>query len=136
MNGKSGTLNILVVEDEPILRADVAGCLTDAGCVVLEAASGEDALSMLARNPQIDALFTDIRLGDSVNGWDVAEAFRASHGARPVIYTSGNATSPARPVEGSLFFAKPYAPTEIFNACRLLAQADVPPAASPSRLRS
>jgi CheY-like chemotaxis protein len=134
MHDEPARLVILVVEDEAILRADVAGCLTDAGCVVLEAASGEDALHILARNPQIDELFTDIRLGGLVDGWDVAEAFRDSHGLRPVIYTSGNPTAPARPVKDSRFFGKPYDPAEIFDACHHLSSAGLP--ASPSRLNS
>jgi len=90
----------------------------DEGFAVLEAGSGEAALSHLDAPEQIDALFTDIRLGGQINGWDVAEAFRVRFPRIVVLYTSGNSISPSRHVERSRFFTKPYEPEAIADACR------------------
>ena len=59
---------ILVVEDHPNVRGFIVGHLRDAGYVVLEAASGEEAIAMLraAQFPPISVVFTDIQLGGSV----------------------------------------------------------------------
>jgi DNA-binding NtrC family response regulator len=54
--------------------------------------------------PPISVVFTDIQLGGSVTGWDVAEAFRKAHPEIPVIYTSGLLQSHARQVPEAYSF--------------------------------
>ena len=119
-DGDSGGMTILVVEDEFIVREDIARYLRDAGWVVVEAESGHRALAMCGSDTPIDILFADIQLNDSVNGWEVAEAFRAARGEIPVIYTSGNQIEPTRGVPGSLHFNKPYQLADILSACQRL----------------
>jgi len=119
-DGDSGGMTILVVEDEFIVREDIARYLRDAGWVVVEAESGHRAVAMCRSDTPVDVLFTDIQLNDSVNGWEVAEAFRAARGEIPVIYTSGNPTEPTRGVPGSLHFNKPYQLADILRACQRL----------------
>jgi CheY-like chemotaxis protein len=106
---------ILVVEDHLGVRDFIADHLRDAGYIVLEAASGEEAIAMLraAHFPPISVVFTDIQLGGSVTGWDVAEAFRKARPDIPVIYTSGLLQSHTRQVPGSTFLPKPYLPSDI-----------------------
>ena len=111
---------ILIVEDEFFLREMVAAYLRDCGWNVLEAASGEDALLHLDETPDIDVVFTDLRLGGALNGWDVGEAVRQKQPELPVIYTTGRAVEPQRRVDGSLLFDKPYAPEQIRSACENL----------------
>ena len=53
-------------------------------------------------------MFTDIRLGGQLNGWDVAEIFRDRFPTIRVLYASGHSIEPRRNVEGSEFFSKPY----------------------------
>jgi CheY-like chemotaxis protein len=114
-------LGATLVEDECLVRDTLVEYLQGAGCRVLQAASGEDALSMLEREQAIDVLLTDIRLNGCVNGWEVGEAFRHKHAGKPVIYASGHSIEPPRQVPGSLFFNKPYSPAEIFDdACQQL----------------
>jgi hypothetical protein len=62
-------------------------------------------------------LFTDIRLGGALNGWDVAEIFRDRFPNIRVVYASGYSIQPRRDVEGSEFSAKPYLVDEILHAC-------------------
>jgi CheY-like chemotaxis protein len=116
----SPRLVVLVVEDEWLVRDAIVEYLEDAGCRVLEAASGEDALSVLEREQAIDVLLTDIRLNGGINGWEVGEAFRKKHADNPVIYASGHSIKPPREVPGSMFFNKPYSPAEIFDASQQL----------------
>ena len=114
----SAAMTILVVEDEFFVREDIASYLRDAGWVVIEAESGHQAVAMCRPDMPVDVLFTDIQLNDTINGWEVAEAFRAERGNILVIYTSGNPIEPARCVAGSLYFNKPYRPADILTACQ------------------
>jgi CheY-like chemotaxis protein len=98
---------ILIVEDESLLRMELAMALEDIGWTVLEADSGESALSLLAQRPALAALITDIRLGGEVSGWDVAEIARTHNSVLPVIYVSANKPDASRQVGQSSFFAKP-----------------------------
>jgi CheY-like chemotaxis protein len=115
-------LTILVVEDEIFVRLSIVDFLENADCDVVAAASGEAAMAVLQRREGIDVVFTDIRLGGYLNGWDVGEASRAAHPNIPVIYTSGAVVIPERPVAGSLFLKKPYDPAVVLAACQTLRQ--------------
>jgi CheY-like chemotaxis protein len=117
---QNGTPTILVVEDEWLLREMIVEHLHAAGWNVIEAENGEDALACLENGAEIDVVFTDIRLNGTLNGWDVGEASRRIATDLPVIYASGNAVEPARRVDGSLFFPKPYEPEHIRLACERL----------------
>jgi CheY-like chemotaxis protein len=114
----------LVVEDESLLRLELAEELSAAGWSVEEAATGEEALRMLARflaaGRRIDFLVTDIRLGGLVDGWQVAEAFRSAWPHLPVIYVSANPVAERRKVEGSLFLSKPVDIEGLITAGRAL----------------
>jgi CheY-like chemotaxis protein len=125
MGAAAGTCVVLVVEDEALLRASIADELRDKGWQVLEAASGEDALTLLTNN-HVDVVFTDIQLAGVMSGWETAEALRATAPDVPILYTSGNGCDPARQVDGSLFIGKPYEPDFIIEACHdLLESAQV-----------
>lgn len=110
---------VLVVEDEAFVRAAIADEFRKYGWHVLEAASGEHAIALMADN-QIDVVFTDIQLAGVMSGWDTAEALRARIPAVPILYTSDNACDPARQVGGSLFIGKPYEPGFVIEACHNL----------------
>jgi len=108
---------VLVVEDEWLVRAEIASALHDAGWEVLEAGSAEAAIAQVGGGHRVGVIFTDIQLQGRQNGWDVAEAFRVAFPETAVIYTSGNAPDRSRSVEGSRFFDKPYSVSEVLEAC-------------------
>src|SRR4249920_273647 len=83
------TFCILVVDDEALLRLDLADALRDAGYGVLEASDADQALGYLRNRCPIDVVITDIELGVGPTGWDVAETFRAARSDIPIIYISG-----------------------------------------------
>ncbi len=114
------TVAVLVVEDDFLVRYDIAGCLRDAGYVVIETESGEEAIALCQSRTPIDVVFTDINLGGPANGWDVAECFRTVQPGVPVLYTSGQGVNAERCVCGSEFVAKPYQHAHILDACRRL----------------
>ena len=108
---------VLIVEDELLVRYEVAQQLRAVGYEVVESSTAEDAIARLQAGPRIDVVFTDIQLAGQLTGWDVAEQFRAANPDLLIIYASGNAADRSRRVPGSLFFNKPYRAAEIVAAC-------------------
>jgi two-component system, response regulator PdtaR len=109
---------VLVCEDDCLVRMQIVDYLIDHGCTVMEAGSGEDAVAFInGPDQQLDVLFTDIRLGGTLNGWDVAEIFRDRFPNLRVVYASGH-TDQRRDVAETEFFAKPYRLDDILEACK------------------
>jgi CheY-like chemotaxis protein len=111
---------VLVVEDEFFVRYGIATTLREAGYSVVECGSGEQAVALCRSVAPIDVLFTDINLGGSVSGWEVAERFRMDRPDGAVLYTSGNEIDPNRCCPDSVFVAKPYLHNDILSACERL----------------
>jgi nitrogen-specific signal transduction histidine kinase/CheY-like chemotaxis protein len=85
---------ILVVEDEPGVRMTVTELLHELGYRVLEAASGPDAMSVMANMPHIDLLVTDVGL-PGMNGRQLAEHARQQRPALKVLFMTGYAEKAA-----------------------------------------
>jgi CheY-like chemotaxis protein len=113
-------LVVLLVEDEFLVRCNIATCLQEAGYAVVETASGDEAIEYCKSGMSIDIVFTDINLIGSASGWDVAERFRMDRPDVPVLYTSGKMIDPKRCVSGSVFVPKPYQSIDILSACQRL----------------
>lgn len=119
---KSGDASsvILIVEDEWLLREQIADDLRQEGWEVLEASSGEKALTYMGAGQHIDLLMTDIRLAGPLNGWDVAQSYREVEWELPVIYTTANTRDVSRMVPGSFFLGKPIQISALLDTCRNL----------------
>jgi CheY-like chemotaxis protein len=79
---------ILVVDDDPIIRLDVGGTLSEAGYRTLEADSGEEALAKLAgRRP--DLILTDIYM-ERGDGLSLIRRVRARDPHIPIVAMSGH----------------------------------------------
>jgi CheY-like chemotaxis protein len=108
------------VEDEWLVRMELAAAFEDEGCVVRESASAEDALSRLHAAEPVDLLVTDIRLSGPLTGWDLAAEARQLDAAIAVIYVSANPPAPGRDVGGSIFIDKPALIGQVIGAARRL----------------
>ncbi|WP_231639368.1 CHASE3 domain-containing protein [Sphingomonas profundi] len=79
---------ILVVEDEQRVRHFSVDALRELGYTAMSAANGQEALRLLAENPSILLLFTDVVMPE-MNGRRLAEEARAIRPGLPVLYTTG-----------------------------------------------
>jgi len=86
---QGGTETVLVVEDDPAVRALVEGQLRALGYVVLAAADGPAALTLLRAGPPCDLLLTDMIMPGGMNGRELAEQVRQERPAMRVLYMSG-----------------------------------------------
>lgn len=78
---------ILVVDDDPFIRLDVADALREAGFLVHEAGDGMEALEILA-GLEIDLVFSDVQM-PRLDGFGLARRLRAERPDLPILLTSG-----------------------------------------------
>lgn len=107
-----GSETVLVVEDEPSVRAIVVRLLENLGYRVIEAEDGVDALERFAEAGSVDLLFTDIVLPGKMDGIKIAAEIGARQPGLRVLFTSGYA-GPAmddvgRIEDGAELLSKPY----------------------------
>jgi len=100
---------ILVVEDEALVRECTAALLEDAGCDVIEAANGEEALRAFEANAAVTTVFTDINMPGAFNGLALAHKILQLRPRVQLILTSGRgALAAAEMPAGGHFLPKPY----------------------------
>lgn len=109
-------ITVLVVEDEILVRMNIAMSLEDEGFTVLEASDADEAMAILDAHPGIRLMFTDIDMPGSMDGLKLAAAVRDRWPPVKIIVTSGHRhmSDEALPIEGR-FFSKPYDPARIIQ---------------------
>ena len=100
--------NVLVVEDEMVLRMRAVDIVEDAGFTAVEAVNADEALSILESRSDIALLFSDIQMPGSMDGLKLAYAVHARWPSIKIILVSGqvNLSDADKPAD-SRFFGKP-----------------------------
>jgi CheY-like chemotaxis protein len=100
--------NVLVVEDEMILRMRAVDIVEDAGFNPVEAVNADQAISILESRSDIALLFTDIQMPGSMDGLKLAHAVHDRWPSIKIILVSGQVkpSDAERPTD-SRFFGKP-----------------------------
>lgn len=100
--------NVLVVEDEMILRMRAVDIVEDAGFCSVEAINADQAISILESRSDISLLFTDIQMPGSMDGLKLAHAVHDRWPSIKIILVSGQVQpSDAEKPANSRFFGKP-----------------------------
>jgi CheY-like chemotaxis protein len=86
-----GVETILVVEDDPDVRATSVQSLRELGYRVFEAPDGPAALRVLERESSVRLVFTDVGLPGPMNGRRVADEARRRWPNLRVLFTTGYA---------------------------------------------
>jgi len=119
--------NIIVVDDDPVLRELACAKLVEAGHRVRSAAGGEDGLALL-REAGADLLISDVDM-PGMNGFDVVRAIRSDPALRetPVIVVTGSerpdAVEQAFASGATSFLSKPVNWTLFSHAVRFVLKA-------------
>lgn len=100
--------NVLVVEDEMVLRMRAVDIVEDAGFTAVEAVNADEALDILENRSDISLLFSDIQMPGSMDGLKLAYAVHARWPAIKIVLVSGQVklSDPDMPAN-SLYFGKP-----------------------------
>ena len=113
---------ILLAEDEPSLRRLIARVLRAQGYTVLEAADGNEALSLAQANgAKIQLLVTDVIM-PGLSSKMLAEWLKQVNPGVRVLFISGyinnNAVRDAMSKPGAFFLQKPFNPTDLSKKVR------------------
>ncbi len=81
---------VLVVEDEFLIRMDVAETLREAGHTTYEAGTADAAIELLRSPMRIDVVVTDVRMPGKIDGLGLAAYIREHRPSIKVIVMSGD----------------------------------------------
>jgi DNA-binding NtrC family response regulator len=103
---------VLVVEDEFWVMQEVAETLREAGFEDICASTGDEALPLLEKRPDIQVVFTDINMPGKIDGIELAKAIEERWPDKRVIVTSGRHQA-SEISDKWPFIAKPYDPRAV-----------------------
>lgn len=120
----SDTRTILLVEDEVLLRLTLAEDLRDAGFRVIEAGTGDEALSILYSDDPVDVVVSDVRMPGSLDGLALARLIRERFPLTKIVSMSGHL--PVSEIDHELdgFFAKPFPHQNLIDHIKLILEAE------------
>ena len=107
---------VLVLEDEDNIRSFVVINLKRAGYDTIEAASGEEALEKLKRNPDVKVALLDVML-PGIDGFEVCRRIRATNATIGIIMLTARSQEMDK-VTGLMtgaddYVTKPFSPAEL-----------------------
>ena len=108
---------IMVVDDDALERMGATYMFLDAGYLVLEAGSADEAVRLFETTADIRLLFTDVSMPGSMSGSDLAHQVAERWPGVGIIMTSGRPKPEPIPL-GSQFHAKPYEPSDVLRHAR------------------
>ena len=107
---------VLVVEDDPLVRAIARRTLTEAGFSVLDAEDGHQALAIVSGDQRIHVVLTDVAMPE-LGGRELAQRLSQLLPKVPIIFMSGytddDLTRRGLLDAGIPFLEKPFAPQDL-----------------------
>jgi CheY-like chemotaxis protein len=104
---ESPPASVLLVEDEILIRKNLADELREVNIRVIEAASAAEAWDYLQSGHQPDLVFSDVKMPGPYDGLELVRRIQSQFPDLKIIITSGNLGPEQRPA-GVLFLPKPY----------------------------
>jgi PAS domain S-box-containing protein len=122
-----GHERVLVVEDDPFVRAYAISCLEGLGYRVTPAESAREAERLLSQGLGVDLIFSDVVMPGGMSGWDLAERARVLCPGVKVLLTSGHPLETlqthSRAVASETILNKPYRKAELARQVRAVLDA-------------
>jgi CheY-like chemotaxis protein len=106
---------VLLVDDDPEVRAVAAAMLHEAGHTVIEAGSGDAALERLDEDAgRIDLLIADLAM-PGMSGFELARAVREGWRNLPILFITGFADTAAKldSIDAHRLLMKPFRAAEL-----------------------
>jgi two-component system, response regulator PdtaR len=120
----NAAIQILVVEDDALIRLATRERIEAAGFKVYDAYNADEAIQLLEAHPDISLIFTDVDMPGSMDGVKLAHFVRERWPPVKIIVTSGfKHVTPDQLPSGSVFLGKPYLPDQLTRHIKSLADA-------------
>jgi two-component system, cell cycle sensor histidine kinase and response regulator CckA len=132
-----GSEVVMIVEDEPQVRAPMSRTLRHLGYFVLEAENGEDALARINEyHAPVHLLITDVMMPE-MNGAELTSLLHSWYPNLKVLFVSGYnqefLTSEGELPANVSYLAKPFTPDELAQRVRALLDENGGPSRGPAR---
>jgi CheY-like chemotaxis protein len=115
-------LRLLIIEDEPLIAADLESIAEGRDHVVVAVADTKSSALHLARTQSCDAALVDLRLNDGFTGIDIGKAFSSEFGL-PFAFVTGNKEQLPEAAFGAVAVVqKPFTDDEIVSVLEALAR--------------
>lgn len=109
-------ITVLVVEDDPLIAADLIETLAEAGHGVVGPFQSVEAAAAAAGQQPFDLALIDINLSNGGSGVELARTLKDAWGA-PVMFLSGDVATAARHAElAAALIIKPFGGAEVLQA--------------------
>jgi len=102
VSGYVARARVLLVDDEPGLRADLRSFLTVVGYDLDEASNGDEALALISAGNSYDLILTDIVMPGAIQGDDLARYVAKYMPEARVLLMSGDPGVLSRKVRGKM----------------------------------
>jgi len=116
-----GPMDVLLVDDDPLVLANASALLEDLGHRVTALGAGQEAIDLLARKARFDVVISDYAM-PGMNGVELAEHIAQRYPGLNFILASGFADTPALP-PGMTRLAKPYSQEDLSQLLHQLMRA-------------
>lgn len=112
---------ILIVDDEPLIRLNLADFFEDEGFEVFEAEDAERAIGVMEANPRIRVVLTDVQMPGSMDGVMLAHYIRDRWPPTVLVVASGavSVEENALPTRAA-FVSKPFDPRYVLGEIQRL----------------
>jgi PAS domain S-box-containing protein len=119
---EGGSENVLIVEDNDLVREHARNQFESLGYHVTVASNGAEALDILEHQQDIDLLFTDIVMPGGINGRALGQQALERWPSLRVLYTSGYSedalSEDGRLLDDVTLLSKPYSKRELSEKAR------------------
>jgi two-component system, response regulator PdtaR len=121
-HSRNQSVPVLIVEDDHLIRMDMASALEGKGFAVYEADDAAGAIRSLELHEEIRLVFTDVNMPGWMNGLALAHYIRGRWPPVKIAVTSGcvKAGHDGLPAE-AVFIEKPYDPVHVAERLKELA---------------
>jgi CheY-like chemotaxis protein len=115
MENVEGSLTILVVEPDALVRTTIAQYLRECGHKVIEGTAADDVLRALETQTRVDVVFSEVQLPGEIDGFSLASRVRQTHPDIDVILTATvtGAVEKSKELCDEGPIGKPYHPTDL-----------------------
>jgi PAS domain S-box-containing protein len=127
----TGSESVLLVEDEPLVRANTERQLVLLGYNVVTASNGKEALALFENGLRPDLLLSDVIMAGGINGRELAEHLCEQCPGLRVLFMSGYtsgvlADGDSGIPEGTNFIGKPFRRSQLAKAIREALDSEAP----------
>jgi CheY-like chemotaxis protein len=104
---KTPTPRALLVEDDVLIRMDMADTLRANGWEVVEVGTADDAIRVLIRDTDFELLLTDVHMPGTTNGLELARLAKAHPHIKVAVMSGEHLPSASDEKPFDMFLAKP-----------------------------